>query len=89
MKEISRTQIEKSVKTAEKEARAWCKRDWRHTYQIMIDTEDADIWVDTFVDCNSWKQYKSDSIMSLDAMSAGGRVGDAVHQLEQARWKIL
>lgn len=89
MKEVSRAQIEKAVKKAEKEARAWCRLDWRHTYQIMIDTADAEIWVDVFADCNSWKAYRSDTIMSLDAMAEGGRVGDAIHQLKIAGWKIL
>lgn len=89
MKEIPKTQIEKAVKKAEKEAHAWCKSDWRHTYQIMIDTDDAEIWIDTFVDCNSWKQYKSDSIISLSAMSADGRIGDAIYQLEKTGWKII
>lgn len=88
MKEITRTQIEKAVKKAEKEARAWCKSDWRHTYQIMIDTADAEIWADLYTDCNSWKEYRADTIMSLDAMSEGGRTGDAIHQLEIAGWII-
>lgn len=89
MKQIMRSQIEKAVKAAEKEARAWCKGDWRRSYQIMIDTDDAEIWADTFVDCNSWKRYQSDSICSLDAMADGGRIGDAIHQLTVSGWEII
>lgn len=89
MKQIERSQIEKAVKAAEKEARAWCKGDSRRSYQIMIDTDDAEIWADTFVDCNSWNQYRSDSIISLDVMAPGGRVGDALHQLTAAGWEII
>lgn len=88
MKQIERSQIEKAVKAAEKEARAWCKGDSRRSYQIMIDTDDAEIWADTFVDCNSWKQYRSYTIRSLDEMAPGGHIGDAIHQLEVAGWEI-
>lgn len=87
-RELSRIQIEKAVKKAEKEARAWCKNDWRHTYQIMLDTYDADIWPDLFTDCNTWKEYKSDTIISLDVMADGGRTGDAIHYLAKAGWTI-
>lgn len=88
MKQITRTQIEKAVKAAEKEAHAWCRGDERRSYQIMIDTDDAEIWADTFIDCNSWKQYRSDSICSLDVMADGGITGDAIMLLEIAGWEI-
>lgn len=89
MKEISKIQIEESVKKAEGEAHEWCAVDWRHTYQIMIDTSDCEIWADTFIDCNSWKKYKSDSIIALDVTAKGGRIGDAIRQLTMAGWKII
>lgn len=87
-KEISKSQIEKAVKASEKESRAWCRGDNRRSYQIMIDTDDAEIWADTYIDCNSWKQYRSDTIYSLDVMADGGRTGDAIRQLTASGWKI-
>lgn len=89
MKQIKRSQIEKAIKAAEKEARKWSKVDRGHCYRIMIDTDDAEIWTDTFIDCNSWKQYRSDTISSLDVMAPGGRLGDAIHRLTWAGWEVI
>lgn len=62
---IKKKELARQIRKEYKEAREWLRRDWRHTYQMMIDTSDGEIWSDCFLDGNSWKVYKSDTIQRL------------------------
>ena len=56
-----------NIKKKYAEAKDWCRQDFGRCYQIMIDTEDGDIWLDVFVSENNWKIYKSQTIQNLHA----------------------
>lgn len=94
MGKIKRIAIEKQIKEEYKEARRWCNLDSGHYYQMMIDTEDGEIWSDCFISTNDWKQYHSDTITSLDAMPGYVKeveteyIEDAVNKLQAAGWEI-
>lgn len=96
MKEISREKIKKEICKEYKEARKFCRIVHGGTYQMMIDTDDACIWNDTFIDSNSWNEYHSKTITRL---SCGGfcssvsekendYVNDAIRKLNDAGWTI-
>lgn len=53
------------IKSAIGDYNNWIDRDWRHSADIMIDLSDGQIWTDIFTDRNSWKEYHSNSIISL------------------------
>lgn len=82
MQEIKKTTLEKSIKKAYKEGRDWNRVDRGHCYNIMIDTDDADIWCDCFTDENNWKQYHSDTISTLHWMDDCN--GPTIADVEQA-----
>lgn len=65
MKEISKKKLSTKIRKAYKEGRDWCSYGHFRTYTIMIDSDDADIWTDCFLDCNSWTEYYSSTIASL------------------------
>lgn len=96
---IKRTVIQKAVEKAYREGHKWARLDQGHTYTIMIDISNGDIWVDTFIDCNSWKEYRSETIQGLSFSRGGlkdytsesieaGYVADAVELLENSGWEI-
>lgn len=60
MNKIKKETILKAIKRAYKGGRQWAKIDWGYTYALMLNTSDANIWVDTFADENSWKEYHRD-----------------------------
>mgnify|MGYP001851874927 FL=1 len=62
---IKKKELAKQIRKEYKEAREWLRRDWRHTYRMMIDADDGEIWADCFLDVNSWKVYRSKSIRIL------------------------
>ena len=94
MKEIKRSEIEKQVKKEYKEGRDWCRHDWGRYCRMMIDTDDAGIWVDVFLDVNSWKEYHSDTIHQLTTVLGyvkdreEGYIDNAVELLTAAGWTI-
>lgn len=94
MKKISKKTIIKTVKKEYKEAREWCRRDWRRYYKMMIDTDDGDIWVDVFLSENSWSEYRSCTIFPLDGTGRTVKekedayIADAIRTLEEAGWTI-
>ena len=53
------------VKKAIGEYRDWTSRHSSFEAEIMLDKSTGEVWADCFVDCNSWKEYESDSIVSL------------------------
>ncbi len=63
MKNIKITGIKKAIG----EYKLWLSQDWRHTANIMLDKSTGEVWTDCFLDCNSWKEYHSDDIISLSA----------------------
>ena len=62
---IKKKELAKQIRKEYKEAREWLRRGRSHTYQMMIDADDGEIWADCFLDENSWKVYKSDTIQKL------------------------
>ena len=91
MKQISRDKIMQNIKKEYAEAKDWCRQDFGRCYQIMIDTEDGDIWLDVFVSENNWKIYKSQTIQNLHAEYGNekGYVDDAIRILTKAGWTII
>ena len=61
MKKIKISGIKKAVG----EYKNWKKRSWSYCASIMMDLSDGQVWTDCFIDCNSWKEYRSDSIICL------------------------
>lgn len=96
MNEINKKEIYKAVRKAYKEGSEWCKHDFGRYFKIMLDTYDAEIWVDEFVDINNWKQYRSDTIKYLQCNTSSNLdrdieeayTEDAIHQLKKAGWII-
>lgn len=86
--------IENLIRKALEEGTDWVMWDTGREYAVMIDTEDADIWTDTFIDCNASKNYHSDTIHKLigngyhceDPVS--GLTEEAVKLLEEAGWEV-
>lgn len=87
-------EIEKMVKTEYKLARQQCRQDLGGYYKMMIDTDGADIWADIFISVNNWKEYRSESIMQLDAAPGyvherePDYIADAIRKLKAAGWEI-
>ena len=96
-KRSSKKKISMAVRKAYKEARQWCKLRCGYCYQIMIDTDDAKIWCDVFVNENSWNEYHSDTIHFLFPRPDGytvsekenGYTTEAVRMLKEAGWEIM
>lgn len=94
MKTISKKTITKTVKKEYKEAREWCHGDWGRYYQLMIDTDDGDIWADVFLSENSWSVYHSCTIFPLEGTGRTVKeredayITDAIRALKEAGWTI-
>ena len=63
MKNIKITGIKKAIG----DYNSWSRMDWRHTANIMLDKSTGEVWTDCFIDCNTWKEYHSDDIVSLSS----------------------
>ena len=61
MKNAKITGIRKAIT----EYKNWLAIDYRHTANIMLDKSTGEVWTDIFLDCNEWKEYHSDDIISL------------------------
>ena len=61
MKSIKITGIKKAIG----DYKNWLSIDWRHTANIMLDKSTGEVWTDCFIDCNSWKEYHSEDVISL------------------------
>lgn len=53
------------AKEALREFKEWLRCDWRHSANIMLDKSTGEVWTDYFLDCNQYKIYHSESIISL------------------------
>lgn len=53
------------AKEALMEFNEWLRCDWRHSANIMLDKSTGEVWTDCFLDCNQYKIYHSESIISL------------------------
>lgn len=53
------------IKKAVGDYQRWLDGDLRRNATIMIDVSTGEIWCDTFIDINSWKEYHDDSIHDL------------------------
>lgn len=92
---INKEHITNSISQALKEGTDWAMRDTGRDYSIMIDTGDAHIWTDVFIDCNTCKTYHSDSIHILrgngyhceDAVKS--LTDEAVQLLAEAGWDVV
>lgn len=63
MKNIKITGIKKAIG----EYKMWLSHDWRRTANIMLDKSIGEMWTDCFLDCNTWKEYHSENIISLSS----------------------
>ena len=94
MMKASRNELAATIRKEFKEGRNWCRQDWGRYYKMMIDVSDASIWSDIFLDKNDWKEYKSDSIMQLEAIPdtvaemEKEYLTDAISKLERVGWEI-
>ena len=94
MRKISRKEIVSQVRKEYKIARQWCKQDFGRYYKLMIDVSDGEIWSDVFLTENDWKEYHSDSIISLDTEFGyvhemeDAYIEDAIRNLRAAGWEI-
>ena len=93
MKEISRKEIEQQVREELKEARAFCSYGYGRYYTMMIDLSDGSIWSDHFLDCETWKEYHSETIVRLSTNGMIDNVDrayidDAVDKLTTAGWIV-
>lgn len=61
---MAKTKI-KGIKKAIGEYKEWISRHSSFEAEIMLDKSTGEVWADCFVDCNSWKEYDSDSIICL------------------------
>lgn len=94
MKKITKKAIVAAVKKEYAEARRWCRGGWGRYYKMMIDTDNGSIWSDTFLSENSWKEYHSNSITSLEYVpgyvveTEQGYIDSAIKLLTAAGWKV-
>lgn len=97
MKIIRKSELRKAISKEYKEARAFCRSVRGGTYRMMLDTRDARIWVDMFVDQNSWAEYQAAEICQLYCPAPSlrtveeridGYLEDAVEGLMKAGWII-
>lgn len=65
MKKIRKEVLYETVKKAFLDGTKWCKADRRRFYAIMLDTADASIWCDVFLDEGDSEVYRSKSILNL------------------------
>ncbi|MCD2493650.1 hypothetical protein LQE92_13645 [Lacrimispora sp. NSJ-141] len=93
-KKISKKAIAKVVKKGYKAGREWCQHGHGRYHKMMLDTRDGDIWSDEFLSTNDWKEYHSNSIVTLNAMRGYVKdmeaeyIDDAVQKLKEAGWEI-
>lgn len=94
MGKIKKEKILKAVKKAFKEGRQWAELDWGYAYALMLDTSDASVWADTFINCNDCKVYHSETIVMLTEYSRtikeseGSLAKEAVAFLSAAGWEV-
>ena len=65
MKKIKYPMLVSSIKEAYREGHKYASLHSEFTYTIMLDTDNGRIWCDCFMDCNTWKDYHSDTIVRL------------------------
>ena len=93
MKEIKREHLASTIKKAFEEGRDWCQLNTRHCYNLMINVDDATVWVN-LMDENHWKVYQDDSIYELHSMEGTVEkmethyLEDAISKLMSAGWSI-
>lgn len=94
---IKKKAVAAAIRREYKDLRAWCRGGWRRYGVIMIDTSDAEIWADCFLDSNSWTSYRSGSIKKVTPSYNGCKtvkeretayINEAVKMLQDAGWSI-
>lgn len=55
----------KGIKKAVGDYKHWLNLNRFHDANIMLNKATGEVWTDCFVSCNNWKEYSSDSIISL------------------------
>lgn len=55
------------IKKAIGEYKRWISEDYRRTGNFMLNVITGEVWVDCFVDVNSWKEYNDENIISLSS----------------------
>ncbi|MBU9724505.1 hypothetical protein [Diplocloster modestus] len=89
---MKKTSIKKLSRKIEREyavAIRFCKLDTGAYYTMMIDTDDADVWSDTFISSNDWREYRSPTIYKLEtAYSAEEYLDEAIELLQEAGWEF-
>ena len=94
MKKISKKLVVSTIRKKYTEALKWCRGGRGRYYKMMINTDNGAIWADTFLNENSWNEYHSASITSLDYVQGylseteAGYIDDAIRLLNSAGWEI-
>ena len=52
-------------KKAIREYKSWLSQDFRRSANIKLNKSTGEVWTDCFLDCNSWKEYHSEDVISL------------------------
>lgn len=92
--EASKNELAATIRKEFEAGRDWCRKDRGRYYVMRIDVSDASIWSDVFISENDWKEYKSDTIMKLEAIPDTVKemekeyLSDAIHKLKKAGWEI-
>lgn len=75
-------------------ARSWCSAHENSSFQLMINTETAEIWADYFISKNA-KIYDTNSIKKLNTpynyphIMLARYAKKAINLLQQAEWNII
>ena len=91
---ISRSELMKKIRKEFEEGRKWSDMKHGYCFQMMLDTSDADIWTDCFIDVNTWKRYHSKTIIKLSYYGVTVKeqeeyyLSQAVQLLKEAGWEI-
>lgn len=96
-KKISKKDLLDQIREEWRLARKFVSLDHRrYTYAMMLDTDDGEIWSDTFTDCNSFKRYRSSSIQRIIPIRGWRTVPEgeeayldaAIEMLTDAGWEV-
>lgn len=91
----SKKELAATINKEFEDGRNWCHNSRGRYYVMRIDVSNASIWSDTFISETDWKEYKSDTIMKLDAVPDTVKemekeyLSDAICKLKNAGWEIV
>lgn len=95
MKEISRKQIEKTIKEEYAEARKFIDGGLNRYCEIAINVFTGDIWSNLYLDTEHYKIYKDEDVFTLRYLPGLVKdteevfIEDAIEKLQNAGWTIV